>query len=486
MFDVSKFEFIHADDVPALVAGVRAWDNAATNEAEGGSAYTAGVRTGADEAGHFYLFDCVRERVGTAAREALQLGTAEADGRLIAVRAPQDPGSAGKDVAFKFRQMLRGYQAETEPVTGSKVSRAHNYSVEVNRGRYKVVCAGRDADGRPVPPAWFKAFRDEHHYFPLSTTKDMVDAASDAHRHLSSILLRGLVVKGYRPGAHLVPRHVFARKFGEKIPGHWDVVAAVSIAGDSSRPSSWCVTARAAENAGLGEAVFVAASGRLHARDAEEVLTQLRAALDDACAGGSGQASRAWLSKESADVRSVSGERVGLFLEEFGEGATAGLAETGWYFQERPAERHPFTGGVGAPRAYLLVSGEQLEGPSDERGQLSARQELASWSYNERGEPQAFGGLVLNCVRMCLYEFALAASPLTREERREAVLREKGLAAEQVFPTLGTEQFVDNYWARRHELREMQSKEEGEGEGCEGGQGVGYFRRPFRRRRYHG
>src|SRR5215211_7632905 len=61
--------------------------------------------------------------------------------RLVPIHFPQDPGPAGKDIGFLFKQRYQreGYTVVVEPVRGKKTERANPFSVVVNTGRFYVV-----------------------------------------------------------------------------------------------------------------------------------------------------------------------------------------------------------------------------------------------------------------------------------------------------------------------------------------------------------
>jgi phage terminase large subunit-like protein len=172
MFDVSRITTIKPTELPPLLHECWAWDNAAT---EGGGAYSAGGRAGIDAHGNLYIRNVKREQVNTAQREELQQQTARDDGKLVTILHPQDPGSAGKDVAFTFAQRLTGYTVISKPVSGSKEARAYDFSLACNSDRIFVVDDG----------TWdVKALLNELKYFPVGTYKDQVDCLADAVNHL--------------------------------------------------------------------------------------------------------------------------------------------------------------------------------------------------------------------------------------------------------------------------------------------------------------
>jgi hypothetical protein len=451
-FNVSCLKEIDFDQVPKLLHRVRAWDNAAT---EGAGAYSVGLRMGIDSSANIYIEDCERKQVNTADRENLQKTTAERDGKLVAIHAPQDPGSAGKDVAYKFRQMLREYQVFTDPVSGSKEMRAYPYSVDFNKGKVFIV---RNRDGST--PDWFKPFKSEHKNFPVGSTKDIIDAGSDGHKFLTDLFYRGLVIKSE---PRLFGWMEFAERFGPRIPGHWEVSAAVRVDSDASNPSGWAITARAAEDAFLGECAFVVASGREYVDGPAKILEGLRRALQRFCEKGVEQAGFIWLSKGSSDIVQVAGEKYGLDLQYFEDDAEAGLPETNWYFQEIPNQRHPVYPRWKASHCYLLVDSLQLDAPFNDAGQLAMRQEAITWAYNDKGEPQPYGGVTLDCVRMMLYNFALSATALTREQRRISQLPDE-LKPVAVMSQRGTPEFPELLSGMQHALGRIEQEERKEEE----------------------
>lgn len=478
-FDTSLIKTILPAALPPMLFDVRAWDNAAT---EGGGAYTAGVRESMDAAGNVYVRDVARDQVNTAGRELLQHTTAERDGPLVTIRHPIDPGGAGVDVDFNFRQSFKDYHVESERVTGTKEARAYNFSKAVNSGKVFLVL---NPDGSA--PDWHKPFKTELKNFPVGTYKDQVDAGADAYNHLDALYHRGLVVKGYSAAASLVGWSDFTRKYGGKIPETWEVAAGLRVSADSSLPSGYCVVARAAEFAQLGETVFVVAAERMYARDPGEVLHALREALTRTCMKGPAHAYPVWLGRDSFDVQQLAFEKYAMNVARFEDDPSAGLPETNWYFQARPGMRQPFTGAATSAHLLMLVDDLQAARPGDAAGLIHMRQELDGWSRDERGNPQPYGGVTLDCARMCLYNFALTATQMTKEERRETLLPEH-LRSENLAKKLGTEEFVEDYWARRHANklldqadRKREKEEAAEFRKAMGGRPASHSRRKYRR-----
>lgn len=158
------------DDV---ISFVRAWDLAATAEAEGGKpAYTAGVLMGKRRNGRYIIIDVINVRQSAAEVRATLRHTAEADRvkyKSVKVRIPQDPGQAGKDQAQSLVKHLAGFSVKAVQETGSKETRAEPVAAQWQAGNFDVVTAD-----------WNEAYFSQLESFPESKFKDMVDATSTA------------------------------------------------------------------------------------------------------------------------------------------------------------------------------------------------------------------------------------------------------------------------------------------------------------------
>jgi hypothetical protein len=365
----------------------------------------------------------------------------------------------------------KGFVVQAEKVTGNKEMRAYPFSTAVNSGRVFLVLK---SDGSQPP--WQKKYKSELRYFPASTYKDQVDASADAYSHLMRLFYRGPVAKNVSE-TNLLHRSLFRTRFGEKIPPHWEVAAAVRIAHDSSRPSGYCITARAAENAYLGEAVFIVAAARMYVDNPIRVLDALRLDLIKHCAKGVTHPDVIWLNKGAGDVLQVTAQKMDMWLAEFTDEATAGIPEMNYYFQEIPG-LSPFYGREGTTRCHVLVDDDQFETGEvrDEGGMLSLRQDWKTWSYTDKGEVQPFGGITLDCVRMTIFKFALTATALSPDERRLAKLPSE-LQPAAVRAKLHTPEFVELVFAQENALRQMRMKEEEEEEQGFVGEYLG--KRPF-------
>lgn len=471
IFDVTLFQFIQGNQIPKMVATVRAWDNAST---EGGGAYSAGVKVGIDAAENVYVFDSVRKQVGTAERELLQRQVADRDGKLTHIHGPEDPGSAGSDIAFDFEQTFQrlGFTVSTdkagarEDAAGqrshnrTKIQRAYVASKTVNSSKAYIVmvqehrkdCVSDNCACPWVMPKWWKKFKSECAFFPAGTYKDQVDAFSDAHNYLKRVFYRGLVVKN-ASNLNLLQWSRFRHRFGDKIPENFEVSCGVRMAPDSSKPSGFCITARAPDNALMGEVVFAVAAERMFVSDPLEVLIRLRRALERTCENGERHARIIYYNSDAPKVFHVAAQKLDMYIAEFKEEITAGLRELNWYVDPLPGIRSPFYDRIGTSRLLVLVDDHQLLDHDivDEDGMLSLRQDFGNWSYNEQGLPQIYGGIILDCMRMTLYRFALSAVGLTDDERKFARLPQH-LQPQEVVKLKGTPQFVETILAQEHAL----------------------------------
>lgn len=170
-FKVTKLRYVNPDEVPGELKRCRAWDLAAS---DGTGDFTAGVLIGRKN-GTTYVLDVVRGQWESAERNRKMRETAERDGVSVKVRLPQDPGQAGKEQAKSLAGMFAGYSVRTQPVTGSKETRADPFASQVNEGN--VVLVRGD---------WNRAFVDELRKFPLGTNDDQVDAGADAFNQLTT------------------------------------------------------------------------------------------------------------------------------------------------------------------------------------------------------------------------------------------------------------------------------------------------------------
>jgi predicted phage terminase large subunit-like protein len=171
MFKVDKFIMKDVPVNPAhIVNSIRYWDKAGTQD---GGAYTAGVKMSLLIDGSWLVEDVKRGRWSSNERERVIKETAILDGTSTTVWVEQEPGSSGKESAEGTIRNLAGFSIYAERPTGDKAHRADPYSVQVNNSAFSLVRGG-----------WNREFVEEHRFFPFSTYKDQVDAASGAFNKL--------------------------------------------------------------------------------------------------------------------------------------------------------------------------------------------------------------------------------------------------------------------------------------------------------------
>lgn len=159
---------------------VRYWDKAGTPK---GGAFTVGVKmcrvyNPVNKLNYFGILDVVRGQWDSAEREKIILDTATGDGKPVIQAVEQEPGSGGKESAEGTVGRLAGFRVRIDKVTGDKVVRADPFSSSVNAGFVWVENA-----------EWARTLIEEMRYFPYSTYKDQVDAASGAYAMLSQKLI---------------------------------------------------------------------------------------------------------------------------------------------------------------------------------------------------------------------------------------------------------------------------------------------------------
>lgn len=182
MFRREWFEIV--DQPPAekdVIARARCWDKAATEPTTKSPDpdWTRGLRGARLRDGTILLESLVSCREAPGKRDALIKATADADGKSVRIRGPQDPAAAGVADATAFRKLLDGFIVKTETVSGNKVLRAGPASSMAtplpgsSYGRIKVLRG-----------AWNDAFFGEVESFPGGGHDDIIDALSDLHDEL--------------------------------------------------------------------------------------------------------------------------------------------------------------------------------------------------------------------------------------------------------------------------------------------------------------
>lgn len=171
--------FTFVDEAPTARRRVRYWDKAATepSDANPDPDWTAGLKMSLSDDGSTYCIEDVeRFRAGPGVVETTILATAELDGKPVAVRMAQDPGSAGKSDAAAYTRKLEGFDIVTKRETGDKVTRAAPASAQASprstggeKGRFTIVRG-----------PWNAILLQELEAFPDGDHDDQVDALSGA------------------------------------------------------------------------------------------------------------------------------------------------------------------------------------------------------------------------------------------------------------------------------------------------------------------
>ena len=132
------------------------------------------MRMSKTDDGRFFVEHVVHGQWSTYKREQIIHQTAQQDGTEVEIYLEQEPGSAGKDSAEFTIRNLAGFKVQAQRVTGDKVERAKPFASQVEAGNVSLVRA-----------EWNKAYIHQHHNFPQSRLKDMVDASSGAFNILA-------------------------------------------------------------------------------------------------------------------------------------------------------------------------------------------------------------------------------------------------------------------------------------------------------------
>lgn len=170
LFHADDFQII--DERPDdIIFEVRAYDLAGSKRKT--SPYTVGVRMGITSDGRVIVSDVERDRLTPHGVKKLLRQLAEADGPIVEISIPQDPGQAGMAQVHDFVRSLHGYTVHYSPESGEKVVRARPFAAQ---------CEARNVYLVKAP--WNRPYTREHGGFPSGKFKDQVDASSRAYGHL--------------------------------------------------------------------------------------------------------------------------------------------------------------------------------------------------------------------------------------------------------------------------------------------------------------
>lgn len=204
------FEIIEPEALPAGIKLVRYWDFAATEVKERDKEdpdWTAGALCGIYD-NIFYIvdMDSFREAPGTTEKRVKQ--HAVLDGREVEVWWEEEKGSSGKFTSEYMKQILKGYDAHPDPVSGSKVERCKPWAAWAEFGRVKLVRG-----------PWNTQFLGRAGKFPEGK-RDEIDAVSGAFKVLVG---PKRVFQYYNPAGHLIDFKKDKEDFEKILPGNMEI-----------------------------------------------------------------------------------------------------------------------------------------------------------------------------------------------------------------------------------------------------------------------
>ena len=182
LFERENIVIIDNTEVPTVTSAARAvrfWDLAATEPHSGNMNpdWTVGTLVLFD-AGVAYILDVKRARVKAEKVEQLVAQTAYEDGRGVAIRMEQEPGSSGKALVDQYaRYVVPGFDFGGIRSTGDKLTRARPFAAAVANGNIRVVRG-----------TWLSDWLDEMSSFPEACDHDdQVDSVVGAFTHLTGL-----------------------------------------------------------------------------------------------------------------------------------------------------------------------------------------------------------------------------------------------------------------------------------------------------------
>jgi predicted phage terminase large subunit-like protein len=182
LFDRTDFVIIDPTDVPQITSSARAvrfWDLAATEPHSGNlnPDWTVGTLMLFDQ-GIAYVMDVRKIRAKSDKVEAFISQTAMEDGKGVAIRMEQEPGSSGKALVDQYaRYVVPGWDLMGIRSTGDKLTRARPFAAAVANGNVRLVRA-----------SWLSDWLDEFSSFPEACDHDdQVDSAVGAFTFLTGL-----------------------------------------------------------------------------------------------------------------------------------------------------------------------------------------------------------------------------------------------------------------------------------------------------------
>jgi predicted phage terminase large subunit-like protein len=182
LFDRVDFPVIDQSDVPEITSmarAVRYWDLAATEPSSSNSDpdWTVGTLMLFDQ-GIAYILDVRKIRAKSDKVESFIAKTAVEDGKVVAIRMEQEPGSSGKALIDQYaRYVVPGWDMQGIRPSGDKVTRARPFAAAVANGNVRLVRG-----------PWITDWLDEISSFPEACNHDdQVDSAVGAFVFLTGL-----------------------------------------------------------------------------------------------------------------------------------------------------------------------------------------------------------------------------------------------------------------------------------------------------------
>lgn len=175
------------DTCPPIAREVRYWDLAMSEKTS--ADFTAGVKFGEGEDGHWYITDVVHERVDWGNLTDFLANVMLQDGPNVQ-QGIEEKGYMSRAVQdLNIDPRMKGYAIFGYPVDTDKVTRALPFAAKAGAGLVHV-----------LNRHWTQEYIDELCSFPLGAHDDMVDASSGAYNMLSTnVALGGVNHAAYDP-----------------------------------------------------------------------------------------------------------------------------------------------------------------------------------------------------------------------------------------------------------------------------------------------
>jgi predicted phage terminase large subunit-like protein len=176
MFQEAWLPIIEAMPAEGLIVRrARGWDCAAT---AGAGDYSVGVRMALTKSGLIVVEDVRRGQWGADEFEGdlgIMKSVATEDGRAVAIREEQEPGSGGKKVIADHTKLFHGFAYTGKPSSGDKATRAKPFRNQCAAGNVRLLRG-----------PWNREYIRELCAFPNGTFDDQLDASSSAYDEVTT------------------------------------------------------------------------------------------------------------------------------------------------------------------------------------------------------------------------------------------------------------------------------------------------------------